>query len=427
MKKINIGLVGFGTVGSSVVKILKGKRDLFRRRLGAELLIKRIADKDISTPRGVEVAPGILTKRIDDVLNDPGIDVVIELIGDSPVAEEVILKAMSGGKPVVTANKALLAKKGERIFKEAEKRRVGIYFEASVGGGIPIIKALREGLAANRISSIFGIINGTANYILSGMSHYGSSFKEALRDARAKGYAERDPSLDVEGIDSAHKLAILSALSFGGFVDLKDIYTEGITQITPKDIQYAKEFGYIIKLLAIAKESGGSLETRVHPTMIPQEHLLAAVDGAYNAIYVRGDLVGRSMFYGRGAGGFPAASAVIADIMDLVKSKGQPLPFDFGKRPLRIKDMGEIETRYYIRFTTVDRPGVLAAISGILARHKISIASVIQKERRERGKVPIVMMTHEAKESSVQKALREIDRLEVVRAKSRLIRVEGEL
>lgn len=427
MRKVNIGLIGFGTVGSAVVKILREKRDLLRRRLGAELVIKRIADKDISTFRGVKVDPGILTRRIDDVLNDSGIDVVIELIGDSPVAEEVILKAIRKGKPVVTANKALLAKKGRRIFKEAEKKGVGIYFEASVGGGIPIIKALREGLAANRISSLFGIINGTANYILSGMSHYGSSFKEALRDARAKGYAEKDPSLDVEGIDSAHKLTILSTLSFGGFVDLKDIYTEGITQITSQDIQYAREFGYVVKLLAIAKESEGSLEARVHPTMIPQEHLLAAVDGAYNAIYVRGDLIGRSMFYGRGAGGFPAASAVIADIMDLVKSKGQPLSLDFGKKPLKIKDMGEIETRYYIRFTTVDRPGVLASISGILARHRISIASVIQKERRERGKVPIVMMTHEAKESSVRKALGEIDRLKVVKAKSRLIRVETEL
>ncbi|MBU4561475.1 homoserine dehydrogenase [bacterium] len=427
MRKINIGLIGFGTVGSSVVKILKEKKDLLQRRLGAELVIKRIVDKDISTPRGIKIPPGILTRRIDDVLNDPGIDMVIELIGDSSVAERVILGAIKRGKPVVTANKALLAKKGREIFKEAEKKGVGVCFEASVGGGIPVIKALREGLAANRISSIFGIINGTANYILSGMSHYGSSFKEALKDARAKGYAERDPSLDVEGIDSAHKLTILSTLAFGGFVDLKDIHTEGITQITSQDIQYAKEFGYTIKLLAIAKESEGSLEVRVHPTMIPQEHLLAAVDGAYNAIYVRGDLIGRSMFYGRGAGGFPAASAVIADIMDLVKSEGQSLSLDFGKRPLKIKDMGEIKTRYYIRFTTVDRPGVLASISGILARHKISIASVIQKERREKGKVPIIMMSHEAKESSVQKALREIDRLKVVRAKSMLIRVEGEL
>ncbi len=427
MKKINIGLIGFGTVGSSVVKILKERKELIKRKLGAELVIKRIVDKDISTPRKVKVPAKILTKRINDVLNDPEIDIVIELIGDSPVAEKIIMGAIKRGKPIVTANKALLAKKGRRIFKEAERKGVEIYFEASVGGGIPIIKALREGLAANRISSLFGIINGTANYILSGMSHYGSSFKEALRDARAKGYAERDPSLDVEGIDSAHKLTILSTLAFEGFVDLKDIYREGITKITSQDIQYAKEFGYVVKLLAIAKESNGSLEARVHPTMIPQEHLLAAVDGAYNAIYVRGDLIGRSMFYGRGAGGFPAASAVVADIMDLVKSGGRFLSSNFSKGPLKIKNMGEVETRYYIHFTTVDRPGVLASISGILAKHRISIASVIQKERREKGKVPIVMMTHEAKESSIQKALREIDRLKVVKAKSMLIRVEGEL
>lgn len=427
MKKINIGLIGFGTVGSSVVKILQEKKNLLRQRLGAELVIKKIADRDISTPRRVKVAPAILTRRIDDILSDPEIDMVIELIGDSPVAEAVILKAIGKGKPVITANKALLAKKGRKIFKQAEEKGIGIYFEASVGGGIPIIKALREGLAANRISSVFGIINGTANCILSGMSHYGTSFKEALKHARAKGYAEKDPSLDVEGIDSAHKLTILSTLAFGSFVDLEDIHTEGITQITSQDIQYAKEFGYVIKLLAIAKESNGSLEARVHPTMIPQEHLLAAVDGAYNAIYVKGNLIGRSMFYGRGAGGFPAASAVVADIMDVVKSGGRFLPSNFSKKPLKIKDIGEVEMRYYIRFTTVDRPGVLAKISGILARHKISIVSVIQKERREKSKVPIVMMTHKAKESAVQKALREIDRLKIVKAKSHLIRVETEL
>ena len=427
MRKVNIGLIGFGTVGSSVVKILREKRDLLQRRLGAELVIKRIVDKDISTPRGVKVDPEILTRRIDDVLNDPEIDMVVELIGDSPVAERVILGAIKKGKPVVTANKALLAKKGRRIFKEAERKGVGIYFEASVGGGIPIIKALREGLVANRISSIYGIINGTANYILSGMSHYGSDFKKALREAKAKGYAERDPSLDVEGIDSAHKLTILSTLAFGGFVDLKDLYREGITKITSQDIQYAREFGYVVKLLAIAKKSEGSLEARVHPTMIPREHLLAAVDGAYNAIYVKGDLIGKSMFYGRGAGGFPAASAVVADIMDLVKSGGRFLSSNFSKGPLKTKNMGEMKTRYYIHFTTVDRPGVLASISGILAKHRISIASVIQKERREKGKVPIIMMSHEAKESSVQKALREIDRLKVVKAKSILIRVEGGL
>ena len=427
MRKINIGLIGFGTVGSSVVKVLKEKKNLLQQRLGAELVIRRIADKNISTPRGVKVPAGLLTRSVKDVLDDPAIDVVIELIGDSSVAEEVILEAIKRRKPVITANKALLAEKGRKIFREAKKKEVGIYFEASVGGGIPIIKALREGLVANRISSLFGIINGTANYILSGMSHYGLSFQEALKDARAKGYAERDPSLDVEGMDSAHKLAILSTLAFGGFVDVKNIYKEGIKKIVPQDIQYAKEFGYIIKLLAIAKESDAGLEVRVHPTMIPKEHLLAAVDGAYNAIYVKGDLIGRSMFYGRGAGGFPAASAVVADIVDLVKSNGQSLPANFGKKPPKIKDMGEVETRYYIRFTTIDRPGVLASISGILARHKISIARVIQKARRERGQVPIVMMTHEAKESSVQKALRESDRLKVVKAKSHLIRVEGGL
>jgi homoserine dehydrogenase len=427
MRKINIGLIGFGTVGSSVVKILQEKKDLLRRRLGVELAVARIVDKDLLRPRKVKVTSGILTRRINDVLDDSGIDMVVELIGDSPTAEKVILGAIRRGKPVVSANKALLAKEGRKIFKAAREKGVGVYFEASVGGGIPIIKVLREGMVANRILSLFGIINGTANYILSGMSQSALSFKEALSDAQAAGYAERDPSLDVEGLDAAHKLVILSSLAFGGFVDLNKIYREGIAEITSRDIQYAKEFGYTIKLLAVAKETKEGIEVRVHPAMVLRDHLLAAVSGAYNAIYVKGDLIGNSMFYGKGAGGFAAASAVVADIVDLVKSDGRLLPLNFSRRSIKVKDMGQLRSRYYIRFTTVDQPGVLATISGILARHKISIARVFQKERKEKGKVPIIMMTHEAQEASVQKALKVIDKLRIIKAKSHLIRVEGEL
>lgn len=429
MKKINIGLIGFGTVGTGVVKILKKRSSLLSRRCGCDLVIKWIADKDITSPREVKVEKGILTTEVDKVINDPEVDIIVELIGTVHPAKEFIISSLKKGKSVVTANKAVLANFGQEIFDVAEKNNVNILFEASVGGGIPIIKALREGLIANKIRSIFGIINGTSNYILTKMSEKGLSFDEALREAKVRGFAEEDPSLDVEGVDSSHKLAILASLAFGKRIYLDDIYTEGITKITSGDLRYAGEFGYTVKLLAIAKYIGGALEARVHPTLIPKDNLLSDVSGAYNAIYVEGDLIGGTIFYGQGAGMMPAASAVVADLVDLAmelvgrkERKGKVLSKSEG---MRIRKMDEIETRYYIRFQAIDKPGVLAEISGILGANKISIASCIQKLRRKERVVPIVMMTHEARESNLRTAMAKIDKLRAIKEKSVVIRIEG--
>src|SRR3989338_4070541 len=323
MQKINIGLIGFGTVGTGVVKVLKENAKTIQERLGAEVVLKRIADKDLTRDRGVEVEKAILTADANEILNDPSINIVIELMGGIEPAKTFILKSLKNKKHVVTANKALLSQHGEEIFKTASANNVDIGFEASVGGGIPIIKALKEGLVANRINSIYGIINGTANYILSKMTNEGGKFEDVLKKAQEKGYAEADPTYDVEGIDTAHKLAILINLAYGTYIKPADIYTEGISKITPLDIKFAREFGYKIKLLAIAKEEDGRIEARVHATMIPAEHLLSTVDGVYNAIYLRGNAVGPVMFYGKGAGMMPTASAVAADVVDICRKIGR--------------------------------------------------------------------------------------------------------
>jgi len=349
-------------------------------------------------------------------------------------ASEFILSALRAGKHVVTANKAVFATHARELFQTARANRVKIGFEASVGGCIPIIRSLREGFAANRVQAIYGIVNGTSNYVLSQMTEKGMDFDEALAEAKARGYAEPDPSFDIEGTDAAHKLTILSSLAFECDVKLDDVFVEGITHITQRDIQYARELGYRIKLLAIAKlvetRHAVSLQVRVHPTMLPERSMLANVDGVFNAIYVVGNATGSTMFYGRGAGQMPAASAVVSDIIDIAKTIAigadpQLLPnpiLDDTEYSLRPID--ECETRYYIRFQALDQPGVLAKISGILGQRGISISSVIQKERREGESVPIVMMTHEAIERDAQDALSEIDALPVITAKSMLIRVE---
>src|SRR3989338_3649261 len=323
MQKINIGLIGFGTVGTGVVKVLKENAKTIQERLGAELVLKKIADKDIVRDRGIEVDKSMLTTDANEILNDHSISIIIELVGGIEPAKTFILQALNHKKHVVTANKALLSQHGEEIFKAAAKNNVDIGFEASVGGGIPIIKALKEGLVANKINSIYGIINGTANYILSKMTNEGGRFEDVLKKAQEKGYAEADPTYDVEEIDTAHKLAILINLAYGTYIRLEDIYTEVISKVTPLDIKFAKEFGYKIKLLAIAKEEGGKIEARVHATMIPAEHLLSTVDGVYNAIYLRGNAVGPVMFYGKGAGMMPTASAVAADVVDICRKIGR--------------------------------------------------------------------------------------------------------
>jgi len=430
MKTINIGLVGFGTVGTGVVKLLKGQAPLLQRRLAARLRLKRIADLDLTKPRDVEVDPKILTTDAREIIEDPAIDIVIELIGGTTAAREVSLAALRSGKHLVTANKALLATHGLELFRAAAEKRVDLGFEATVCGGIPIIRAVREGLVANRIHSIEGIVNGTCNYILTKMTELGAPFAEVLKEAQDQGYAEANPSLDIDGIDAAHKLQILASIAYGGSVDFNAIHVEGIRGIDPDDIQYAKELGYRVKLLAIAKETDGEIEVRVHPTLIPEDHLLASVGGVFNAVYIVGDATGSLMFYGRGAGQLPTASAVVSDVVEIAQnilyqrpSRPSHIPAIAGEG-LKIRPMDEVRTRYYLRVMAVDKPGVLSKVSGILGSHDISIASVIQKGRHARASVPVVMMTHEAVEGAMRRALAEINALDVVSGRTVCLRVE---
>lgn len=432
MEKVYIGLIGFGTVGTGVVRILQEKAKLLEERLGFSLILKRIADLDISRDRGIKVSPAILTTNVAEVIDDPEISIVVELIGGLEPARTFILQALAKGKHVVTANKALLAVHGLEIFKAAEEYGVDLGFEGSVGGGIPIIRALKEGLVANKIQVIFGILNGTSNYILSEMTARNLKFEEVLKKAQELGFAEADPTLDIQGIDTAHKLSILISLAHGVQVRLEDIYTEGITSIAPMDVEYAKELGYHIKLLAIAKSDGGPIEARVHPTLLPADHLLSTVSGPFNAIFVKGDAVGSTLFYGPGAGMMPTASAVVSDLVDLSRSLrlgiNRRVPLLSYQRPYlkegEIKSIENITCPYYLRFTVVDRPGVLSRISGILGDLDISIASVIQKGRRAEKAVPIYIVTHEAREKNMQKALQVIDRLPIIVDKTVYMRIE---
>ncbi len=429
MDKINIGLIGFGTVGVGVVRALKEKAAQLERKAGVRLALKAICDKEFRRKRNIKVDKKLLTRDVNKILGNPDINIVVELMGGVHPAKEFILRAIKSGQHIVTANKALLAQEGEEIFKAAKEQGAEIFFEASVGGGIPIIKSLREGLISNEVDTILGIVNGTSNYILSEMETEGISFYDALSEARKKGYAEKNPSLDIEGMDSAHKLAILTLLGFGFPVKLEDIYIEGILNISQNDIKYAQDFGYVIKLLAIAKRVDNELEVRVHPTLLSKEHLLSNVKGVYNAIYVHGDMIGGTLFYGRGAGQNPAASSVVSDLIELARdlkynSIGRTPVFIRDKSIKKIRKIDEVETRYYIRLSCIDKPGVLAKVSGILGKHKISIASVAQKERNKARIVPVVMMTHDAKEKNMRQALEEIDRLQAIRRKTVAIRVE---
>lgn len=424
MKEVRVGIIGFGVVGTGTAKILLSHRELIRKRTGIDLILKKVADKDISRPREITLPQDILTTCVEEVIDDPEIDIVVELIGGLHPAKEFILEALQKGKHVVTANKALLAEDGNDIFALARQKGLQVGFEASVGGGIPIIKVMREGLIANRMLAIYGIINGTTNYILTKMTNEGIDFQDALREAQQLGYAESDPTLDIEGIDSAHKITILASLAYGIPLSFNKVYCEGITKITAQDIAFAREFGYKIKLLAIAKILNGEIELRVHPTMVPEDYLIAKVDGVFNAIYVEGDNVGSTLYYGRGAGSMPTGSAVVSDIVDIAKGTN-PTPLELSEN-LRVKPIEEVESMYYFRFSALDRPGVLSKISGVFGEHNISIASVIQKGRSQGGAVPLVILTHRARERDVLEAVEKIDRLPVVAAKSVFIRVEGQ-
>ena len=435
MRDIHVGLIGWGTVGSGVVKILQENAPLIERRLGSKIVVRRIADIDLETERAVKVDREVLTKRADEVIEDPDIDIVLELIGGIEPAKSYIFEAFRHGKHVVTANKALLAAHLDELCEVAQQWGVDLNFEAAVGGGIPIIRALKEGFVAERIETIFGILNGTSNYILSTMSNEGTEFSEVLRQAQAMGYAEADPSFDVEGVDAAHKIAILIKLAFGAKVPFEGIFIEGISNITPLDIEFGREFGYKIKLLAIAKSDGDTIEARVHPTMVPANHLLSTVDGVFNAIFLQGNAVGETLFFGQGAGMMPTGSAVVSDVVELSRNilKGTRervpiLSFQGAHiKETKLKDIEDVVRPYYMRFSALDRPGVLSKISGVLGKNGISIASVIQKGRGVSEAVPVVMMTHEARERNVRKALRAIDQMDVILDKTMLIRVEDEL
>jgi len=434
MKEIQVGLIGFGTVGTGVVRILLEKADLISSLVGIPLKLKRIADLDLHRDRGMAVPQGLLVDQANQILDDPEISIVIELVGGMEPARSFILKALENGKHVVTANKALMAHKGDEIFQRAMDSKRDIGFEASVCGGIPVILTLQQGLVANEIESILGIFNGTSNFILTRMSQDGLPYSEALKEAQQKGYAEADPTLDVEGMDTVHKLSILMHLAYGTPLNPEALFVEGITRIGPLDIAFAREFGYCIKLLAICRKEASLLEARVQPTMIPHGHMLANVQGAYNALYICGDSVGDILLYGQGAGMMPTGSAVVSDLVNIGRNinKGisqrilqNPSSQGINGKSLVLKPFSEIITHYYFRFSALDQPGVLSTIAGILGIHEISIASVIQKGRGLGGAVPIVMMTYEAKESAVQKAIQEIDRLPVIADRTVIIRVEN--
>ena len=420
MKKIQVGLIGFGTVGSGLAQTLYEQKERLQQKVGADVVLTQVADIMIdSLP---EQFSGVsLTRDAADIFKNPEIDIVVELIGGMEPAKSFLLEAINHGKHVVTANKALLSVHGKEIFEAAVANNVEVGFEASVGGGIPVIKSLKEGLVANRIESIMGIMNGTANYILTKMTDHGVPFDEVLKDAQEQGFAEADPTYDVEGIDTAHKLAILMTIAYGQHVHLDDISTEGISKITPVDIEFAKEFGCRLKLLAISRNHGDHVEARVHPTMVPESHMLANINGAYNAIHFKGDTVGNVLLYGLGAGMMPTGSAVAADVVDIGRNilcnsiNRVPalsyLPEYIGSPT--ITPMSELNCPYYFRVSALDKPGVLSRVSGIFGKYQISIKSVIQKSRHESEPVSIVIFSHTANEEAVQKAVKEIDALDV--------------
>ena len=432
---VGVGLVGFGTIGTGVVKVLRRNADVIRQRLGFPLELVRIADLDTRRDRGVDLAGVRFDADAEGLLADPAVEIAIELIGGTDAARRLILRAIEAGKHVVTANKALLAVHGAEIFEAAARRGVDVAFEASVGGGIPILRSVREGLAANRILSLHGILNGTTNFVLSSMEETGEPFEAVLKRAQDLGYAEADPSLDVDGIDAAHKLTILAAMAFGVRLSYKEVPTEGIRGLEPVDLLAAREFGYRVKLLGIAKahEETGRIEVRVHPTFVSESSLLAKVGGAMNAIAVTGDAVGPTLFYGAGAGELPTASAVVADLMEIAReirrgSSGRVAPLSYlpeSLEPRPLVPLGEIHASCYLRFTAQDRAGVLGHIAGALGQHEIGIESVIQQGRGGATRsVPVLVKTHPAPERAVRRALEEIDRHASVTAPTRMVRIE---
>ena len=427
-ESIGIGLLGLGVVGGSVARALSGRAEALDAQVGCPLRLRKIAEKDLAKTRASKMDSDLFTTDPAEVIGDPEIDIIIEVLGGEHPAMEFINEALNRGKYVVTSNKEVMAKHFPEFLSLAKENGVDILYEASVGGGIPLIAPFKQDLLANEISAIYAIINGTTNYILTRMASEGLDFSSALKQAQELGYAEADPTNDIEGIDAAYKLAILTSLAFRVEVHPDDIYREGISRLSSRDFRYAKELGYEIKLLAIAKEQDGAVEVRVHPVFLPQDLLLAKVDGVYNAVQVEGDLVGRVLFHGQGAGPSPTSSAVIADVIDVAQRINRGVSISPALRldpKKRIKPISEIETRYYLRMSTVDRPGVLAKISKVMGDNQISISSVIQKESDVSADMAeIVLMTYPAKEQAMQQAMGEIERLDVVREISNFVRAE---
>lgn len=417
---INLGLAGFGTVGSGLARIIEENREWIARRIGKSLVIKHILVRDKDKVRPFIPGPEArFTTAAEDLLNDPHTDIVVELMGGTRAARELISRALESGKHVVTANKALLAEEGADLFDLAEKKGRALYYEASVAGGIPIVQTLRDSLAGNRIKSLTGILNGTANYILSEMTTTGEKFSTALEKAKEKGYAEADPTLDIEGIDAGHKLAILIRLAHGQNYPFKSLPVQGISAVSPADIELAKEFGYILKLLAQVREKSGKLQAGVHPVFLPQDHILAKVDGPFNSILLNGNAVGPIMLYGQGAGDLPTGSAVLADILALARDERNPNNTGFLENPLPEADILDPEltvSGHYFRFTVQDRPGVLSALSGVLGENNISIAQAVQKQDNGEKSVPVVFFTHQALMRDVSRALAEISSFDFINA-----------
>jgi homoserine dehydrogenase len=437
MQQVNLGMIGGGTVGSGVYHAWEQNGDLMAARLGVKLNFRKIAVKAFDEPRPYDIPRALMTTDWQEVINDPQIHVVIELVGGTGIAKAMILAALTQGKTVVTANKALLSAHGPELFAAAAKSGANLYYEASVCGGIPIIKSLREGFVANQFPAIYGIVNGTCNYILSRMKQEGADFADVLADAQKQGYAETPPDLDIDGKDAQHKIGILASLAHGFWVDHHEIHTEGIRDVSKIDMQFAAKLGYTIKLLGIAKQIrnpkskiGNGIQVSVYPTLIPNEHVLASVNGVFNACFVRGDVVGDTLFYGRGAGKDATASAVLSDVADAaldlkLGGKVRVAPFNACAKKGRVVPLAEITSRYYLRLSVVDKPGVLAKISAILAAAKIGISSVIQPEGHEGESVPLILMIHDATNAALQKALGKIAKLAVVKGKPVMFRVEN--
>jgi homoserine dehydrogenase len=428
-KSIGIGLMGLGVIGGGMAKALIGKPDALSREAGSKLVLKKVLEKDLAKHGSLGIERGLFTTQFEELVTNPEVDVVVELMGGEHPAFEYMREALARGKHVVTANKEVMSKHWSELLNVARDHQVSLRYEASVGGGIPLIAPFQEDLVANDISAIYAILNGTTNYILTRMAREGLDFSVALKKAQELGYAEADPTKDIEGVDAAYKLAILTTIAFGTEVSSENVYHEGISRLQARDFRYARELGYAIKLLAIAKRSGNSIEARVHPVFIPEDSLLAKVDGVYNAIHVEGDLVGKVIFYGEGAGPRATSSAVVSDIIKIAQNINRGtadmprLPFASGRK---VRPMDEIETRYYMRMGVADKAGVLAQISKVLGDYAISISSVIQKETDPSTQIAeIVIMTHRAKEKAVQQALKKAERLAVVKEITNFVRVEA--